>query len=271
MWHTAPIWRVFVVVVLLAGPVSVQAGEQATTVHVLAVGVSEYQKLPAQSQLHFAHKDALDLAAQLRSRAGQHITLVNGQATRRAILASLDDLAGRAQAGDWVVVLLSGHGGFANPVDREWNFIPYDTDPANVTNTALSRNVLHGCLTRISQKGVHVVLILDACFSGTMALGDPEYAVLAGCLAQQVCMEAPDLSNGTFTRALLEGLQARVRASKAGGVTLRDLQDYVGNRLRQYRRAGILRRHGLQTPVFAWPASLEGSLPLGNESSDNKD
>jgi hypothetical protein len=257
-------WRVFVLVVVLAGSASVNAQDQASTVHVLAVGVSEYQRLPIQSQLHFAHKDALDFAGQLRGRAGQTSTLVNSQATRQAILAGLDDLAGRAQAGDWVVILLSGHGGFADPVDREWFFIPYDTDPANVRNTALSRNVLHGSLMRISQKSVHVVLILDACHSGSMALGDPEYAVLAGCLAQESCMEAPDLCNGTFTRALLEALQGRMRAAKTGEVTLRGLQEYVGNRLQQYRRAGILRRHGLQTPVFAWPGSLEGNLPLGN-------
>ncbi len=162
-----------------------------------------------------------------------------------------------------MVILLSGHGGFAGPLERDWYFIPYDTDPANVRGTALSRNVLHGCLTRISQKGVHVMLILDACHSGSMALGDPGYAVLAGCLAQESCMEAPDLGNGTFTRAMLEALQQQAGASMAGRVTLRTLQDYVGNRLRQYRRAGILRRHGLQTPVFAWPASLQGSLPLG--------
>jgi uncharacterized caspase-like protein len=254
--------RIFVLVVLLAGPATAQAAEQAATVHVLSVGVSEYQRLPMQAQLHYAHKDALDFAGQLRGKAGQSITLVNGQATRRAILASLEDVAGRVQAGDWVVVLLSGHGGFADLVDREWFFIPYDTDPANVRDTAVSRNALHGCLTRISQKGVHVILILDACHSGSMALGDPEYAVLAGCLAQESCMEAPDLCNGTFTRALLEALQRRVGV--AHGVTLRTLQEYVGNRLRQYRSAGILRRHGIQTPVFAWPASLEGSLPLGN-------
>src|SRR5262249_9760861 len=99
--------------------------------HQLLVGISEYPRLQAQSQLRFAHKDALDLGAVLAAPAGQARILVNGQATLRGILANLEDLTHRARPGDWALVLLSGHGGFAGVLNSEWCFLPHDVEPGD--------------------------------------------------------------------------------------------------------------------------------------------
>src|SRR5262249_10906294 len=120
MRHPLKCLWVLSLVVILAGPVSLPAQHQSPVFHQLLVGISEYPRLQPQSQLRFAHKDALDLGAVLAAPAGQARILVNGQATLRGILANLEDLTHRARPGDWALVLLSGHGGFAGVLNSEW-------------------------------------------------------------------------------------------------------------------------------------------------------
>jgi hypothetical protein len=254
--------RLLSFVIILAGPMAGQAQELSSTVHQLLVGVSQYARISREGQLRFAHKDALDLGGFLKSSSGQRTTLVNSQATLGNILAGLDELMQRARPGDWAVVLLSGHGDLSRSRDGGWFFLPHDFDPADPEGTALSKKLLDSYLYRLAESRVNVLLILDACHAGAMTLGEPRYAVLAGCRPDQLCREPPELANGAFTRAILEGLQGEADANRDGIVTLEELQAYVQGRLRQYQRAGILRRHGQQDPVFAWPVSVEANLPF---------
>jgi hypothetical protein len=106
--------------------------------------------------------------------------------TRANILKAFQDLARDAQAGDWVVVFMAGHGSqqpsARATVDDEVDgldeiFLPSDVRPAadgaKVPN-ALTDDEIFESVGAIRSKGANVWLVIDACHSGTMLRGGDE-------------------------------------------------------------------------------------------------
>jgi uncharacterized caspase-like protein len=236
------------VLAALTVPASAQAQGKSATLHQVAAGVSEYAP-GTQPNLKWAHKDAQDVAAFWQQHGPQMFgkvsggALVNQQATRQNILARLDEVVADAQPGDWAVIFLAGHGG---PKGFEWQFCTHD---GTISATELQQRI-----AKLADKKVTVVLIIDSCFSGDIAVPATRALVLAACHSGQFSGESDALQNGYFTHALLEALHGKAHANQNGHITLAAVRVYMTEQARSFG--------GQQTPLFSVPAGMDDNLSL---------
>ncbi|SMH31852.1 caspase family protein [Azospirillum agricola] len=143
----------------------------APATRALVVGINAYTEL---KPLKGAVADANDIADALGKLDVPTTRLLDGQATRKAILGTLDRMVAEAKSGDTIVFTYAGHGG-----------VEKGRDPSI---EALDQTILLGGFTarkpgngeRIiddeiyerelvaSKKGVRLVFVFDSCHSGTM-------------------------------------------------------------------------------------------------------
>ncbi len=133
-----------------------QAPPEAGRLVVLAIGINRYAN-PALN-LNFAVPDAEAVARALRARAGglfrevQVTVLRDAQATRRGVLAALEDLARTTQPQDTFVLYLGGHGVRTEP-DQRFLFLPQDatatSDWATLRRQGIEDSVLVAAIARI--------------------------------------------------------------------------------------------------------------------------
>jgi hypothetical protein len=164
----------------------------------LLVGVSKYDHLEAWRQLIGPANDVDAVGHVLRDRGFEAADIVTlreppgataGRPTRANILRELDRLAVRAQAGDWVVVYVAGHGAVvprpageaadddANPRATTGLFLPCDAVPANPyggpdqVGNAIEDHEFSDRIKPILDKGAWVWLIDDSCQSAGLVRG----------------------------------------------------------------------------------------------------
>ena len=138
----------------------------------VVIGVSSYRNLNAEQQLQYAHKDAQDVAAFLRSPNGggfpasQITLLLNQDATISAMRSALGTALPRSvEPDDVVVIFFAGHGVVEG--ERDGYLLAYDSDPQNLYATALPLAELDRIVTeRIKARSV--ILIADACHAGKL-------------------------------------------------------------------------------------------------------
>lgn len=133
--------------------------------HALVIGNDEYRYMP---NLETAVADAKAVAALLKQHYDFKVTLLLN-ADRKTLLATMNELRGRLETDDNLLIYYAGHGtldrqsrtGFWLPVDAavedDINWIPVDT---------LTRH-LRAMLPR------HVMVIADSCYSGTLVRSVP--------------------------------------------------------------------------------------------------
>jgi uncharacterized caspase-like protein/tetratricopeptide (TPR) repeat protein len=215
----------------------------------LVVGVSSYQFVPPAAQLHFAHRDAEDFAAFLRSSEGgalpgDHIRLLTNQkATLAQIRTGLHTwLVDSARPEDIVYVFFAGHGVLDD--QDEGYLVAHDSDPQNLHATALSFQEVNDTLSDRLRAAL-VVMVTDACHAGRLGWssyspnlpnrvneplarigrGDRSFLKLLASKPSERSYEDAkwDGGHGAFTYALLEGLRGAadldgdhvIRASEA--------------------------------------------------------
>lgn len=224
--------------------------------YAVVVGISDYKGLSDRTgDLHFADRDARQVAAFLRSKAGgsvppgQLLLLTNQQATGTRIGEALA-LFRRAKPGDRVLFYFSGHG-------LSDSFAPYDAYPGKLT-TMLTHHDLKAAFRRSSASTK--LCIADACLSGSMTrqqqpetvptgavavagAGTGNVAMLLASRSTQYAVESRRLTGGAFTHYLLLGLGGRADRNADRTVTIRELHQYVAPQVRRATR-------GRQTPVF---------------------
>jgi hypothetical protein len=231
-------------------------------VYVLSVGVSCYENRRVKN-LPNASKDAVDLNKafeQQRKEGGDFHnivpkTLIDRDATKKAILAELKLLETKATVYDLVVLTFSGHGGVYE--NRYWYFTPYDYDPENENGSGLFwTRELEVFLAKCK---CNVFLLVDTCHSGAItqevvrtSLNSRRQGlvVFAACLSGQLVPDSvgePSLphdvaEHSPLALAVLEALQNQYLYQKPGDevpfrkaegdvITLFDLQDYVVRRV----------------------------------------
>jgi hypothetical protein len=241
--------------VALFAPLRAQAQGKNAKLHQCVAGVSKYAPDSGQRNLTFAHKDADDMAAFWRQHGSAMFSSVHGaalldeKATRANILARLDAIVEEARSADWVVIFLAGHGGpYFGRDGKEWRFCAHD---AVIRDAELQQRI-----TRLADKQVTVLLILDCCFSGMMATPGTKAIVMAACRDDEASNEFAVLRNGQFTQALLAGLAGQAKLSKDGRITLASLRTYV---TKQVGRCSDNR----QVPLFWVPDGVRDDLPMG--------
>src|SRR5215472_16583418 len=131
----------------------------------VVVGVSSYQNLSPTEQLKYAHRDAEDFAAFLRSPNGggfpstQIRLLLNQQATLSAVRTALGTWLPRSvEPDDIVYIFFAGHGVVEN--ERDGYLLMYDSDPQNLYATALQVAELDRIITQTLRARI-VVLAAD--------------------------------------------------------------------------------------------------------------
>jgi uncharacterized caspase-like protein len=215
---------------------------------VLSVGISRYQKLPNDLWLQYADSDANTFARFLASPRGgavpadQMLVLTDEQATtaalRKAFQSFLTDGPGK---NDSVFILIAGHG----TVDSRGAYIlTYDSDPENLSGTALPMSDLHTLVEQKLTKVARVVLLADVCRAATIAgqktaalgavvekIGEApgEMLGLMAARPKELSIEGPEFGggHGAFTYSVLKGLTGAADLDHDGIVTAGELIDFV--------------------------------------------
>jgi peptidoglycan/xylan/chitin deacetylase (PgdA/CDA1 family)/tetratricopeptide (TPR) repeat protein len=226
------------------------------------VGIDEYKGWP---RLSYAVNDARavrDLLVDRYRFKPENVTLLlNGEATRAAILSALGDRLAdpaRVQKDDRVLVFFAGHGVTRRlPSGKNLGYlVPVDAEPGSYAGQAISMTTLQDVSDSIPAK--HVFFVTDACYSGlALTRGAASGAFLqevtrrparqvltAGGAEEEVADNGPE-GHSIFTWALMQGLGGKADLSGDGFITASELSSYVAPAVSALSR---------QTPAF-------GNLP----------
>lgn len=221
--------------------------------HALVIGVANYPKVRRLPETVL--NDARDLHALLIDLAkcgyptGQVTRLLDGEATRDGIREALLDLATHTGPDDTAVVFFSGHGAQdQNSGQGRQYILPYDCDPANLTNTAIAGDDMTTLLHNI--KAGRLLVLFDSCHSG--GAGDPKEllpqiklglsedyyralaqgkgrVVIASSRPEEVSWALAGMGNSLFTHYLLEALRGQCRTLGDGYVRVFDVFRHVAD------------------------------------------
>lgn len=224
--------------------------EARSVTRAVVFGISDYQN-PAIPDLRYAHRDAEAFADWLRSPAGgglgdgQVQVLLNEKATTGQMIAALDGLISASRAGDVAIICFSGHG----DVERVTKFqrgywLTYDSPPAVYAAGAFSLAFLQDIISTLSESGVQVVVISDACRAGKLAgseFGGAQATTAA--LARQFANEVKILScqpeefslegeqwgggRGCFSYHLVDALYGMADQNNDGIINLLEVGRYL--------------------------------------------
>ena len=228
--------------------------------HALIIGIADYlhiSRLPG-----IVRQDALDIRDLLVDPErcgypGENVRLLlDGQATREAILAALADLAAHAGPASAVLIYISSHGGrvTSGPRAGEYLFpveVVLDSD-SELARTAISGDEFTAALRAIDAR--KVLVIFDCCHSGGIGqpkdataplvkagIPDAYYERLAGGRGRAILASSrdseysyvlPGAANSLFTQHLLAGLSGGI-PSEDRLIRVFDLFEYLQPRVAQ--------------------------------------
>ncbi len=236
----------------------------------LCVGVSQYQD--PRLNLKFADADATAVAAVLNQQRGLYLTaqvaaLTNEAATSQAVRDGLDALIARTSRADTVVVLLSGHGW--RDEARRFYFATHEVNRNDVAHSALPWSEVIARLTTLSEKSKRVIVLLDACHSGSAATNDEMVKAILGANAgvlvfassrgSELSLENGDWGHGAFTKALLEAMSGQASPPDEKSVTTIDFIAYVSRRVKaltaneQHPQVPFLQDFESDAPIMTRP------------------
>jgi Caspase domain len=255
--------------------------EDKATLYVLAIGVTHYKDV-SLPEIHFPAKDAHDFVTMAKQQQGgalygrvvtwpDHESLEDGQATRDNILDGLDWIRTHVEnASDVAMIFLSGHG--VNTPDQHYRYLPYDYDPKRIERTTIADFEFQQFIGNIHGK---TLIFLDTCFSGNVLAGSKAASttpdvdtfanqlraaksgvvVFASSTGNEFSWEPPrtknpDLRNGAFAWAALEGLRGRAAHGGIEVVSLTDLNSFIAHMVPELT-------FGQQHPTFAMPTTVQ--------------
>jgi len=224
------------------------ASSEPATLHLLAVGITNYRDGALRKGVRFAAGDALAFQESLTAagrastaRVAPPVLLRDEQASGERIRQELTAMAQRVKPADLFVLYLAGHG--VTSEQGEYVFLPQDLLYRNSESLAaggLGGKELRALLTNISS--TKTVVVLDTCSSGAFALSGRSLAekgaidrlsrlsgrvVLAAAGDERMALESPDNQRGIFTGALLRALAGAADSNRDGQVGVREVADYV--------------------------------------------
>lgn len=224
--------------------------DSSTTTRAVLIGISDYQN-PDIPDLQFAHKDAMTFYTFLQSKAGgslseEHIMLLTDSlATKGKIAMALEWLMEESKKGDKAIIYFAGHGDVETKTKVPHGFLlTYDSPPNSYMAGAFAIYFLESIISTLSQNDIEVMMISDACRSGTLAGQEVGGAGLTSqILAQQFANEVKILScqadefsiegkqwgegRGVFSYHLLEGLTGLADKNQNGQISLLEIENYL--------------------------------------------
>lgn len=208
------------------------------------VGVAAYDHMPV---LRYTDDDAYRFYAFLKSLEGgalpdeQIQILIDEDASREQIMATLQEMFDKAGPQDLVILYFSGHG-------LNGSFLPIDFDGYN-------NKIQHEEIAAIFNKckAKYKLCIADACHSGsliamrsveaepvlsqyyqTLAKAVSGTALLMSSKAEETSLESAGLRQGVFTHFLIRGLKGEADTNKDKTITIDELYEYVFKHVREY-------------------------------------
>ena len=251
----------------------------------LVVGISEYG--PAANGvegLRFARRDAKAMYRFLRRPEGggfarDHILLlVDEDATSANLRGGVRDFLGRAGEDDLVVLFFAGHG-TPDPARPDVLYLlTHDSDLERLGATAFDMDEIKMALAKnISAR--RVVGFVDACHSGGVSIGGsragserltavnryllelgrsrPGVVLMTASQANEPSWEDASWGggHGVFTHFILEGMRGAADRDVDALVSVQELIDFVGDRVR--RETGYK-----QHPTVSTSAPWDPTMPL---------
>jgi tetratricopeptide (TPR) repeat protein len=217
--------------------------------YAVVIGISEYQHLPANEHLKYAHRDAEEMYSVLISREGGNFRpenvhrLVGQKATLANIRHELDTwLPSVAKEDDRVLVYYAGHG-FA---DRRGYLTPFDFKRSAPDATGYSMEDFGRAMGALPSRWK--VLLVDACHSGAIVpdAGAEELNrqifglsrstfLLTASRDRERSFEHRDWGggHGIFTYYVIRGLEGAADEDRDTIVTADELAEYVRRNVRE--------------------------------------
>lgn len=146
-----------------AAPKVEAAVEDRGKSYALVVGINAYKQIP---KLKTAVNDAKTVAAILKDDYGfTPIVLLDGQATRAAILKELNNIKNKLNPDDRLLIYYAGHGW--NDKDTETSYwLPVDADDKENTNWIEAKTITDQ-LKRSQAR--QVLVVADSCYAGSIS------------------------------------------------------------------------------------------------------
>jgi tetratricopeptide (TPR) repeat protein len=249
----------------------------------VVVGISRYRH--EAWNLKFARRDAEAMHGMLRSPTGgaiddAHVVrLLDEEATLGNLNKALRTFLKKPRPEDLVIVYMACHG--STDPDRPENvyIITHDTDPDDISGTALPMREIHFAL-RENMRAERAIILADTCHSGSLGgriVRGPDdrravaaylrqasearegIALITAARAGQSSQEDEKWGggHGVFTHFLLEGMRGAADGAgsqpRDGVVTIGELYEYV--------RANVRRETNEQDPWLG-PNSFDDRLPM---------
>jgi WD40 repeat protein len=225
--------------------------------YLVAVGINQYKN--PKLVLNYAKPDAQSFS-ELMNQYGNNLfktielhTLYDTEATRKGIIAKLEELSHKINPEDVFIFYYAGHGSM---VDNQFYFIPTENsrlyDKSSLQKEAIEANILQEKFKHI--KALKQLIIMDACQSGgsvellaTRGAGEEKAIaqlsrsagihVMASAGSDQFATEFAALGHGLFTHVLIQALQGEADgAPKDGKVTIYELKSYLDDQVPEMTR-----------------------------------
>lgn len=224
---------------------------QKGNTYAVIIGISKYQS-DGISQLQFANRDAQMFFNYLQSPAGGTVPqenirlLLDSAATNAAVYTALRWFTETVQQNDLVYFYFSGHGDMEAETARRLGFLlAFNTPRTNYINNAIRIEDLNYYANTLSAKSkAKVILITDACHSGTLVTSDYRLKFLVGnelraakdneiritsCGPNELAVEneAWGGGRGVFSYYFINALTGFADVDKNGIVTVKEARHYM--------------------------------------------
>ena len=146
--------------------------------YAIIIGISDYKLVP---DLQYADKDALAFEEFLLSEGGGKVakanieTFLNANATRNNVGDAISVIARKAKPGDRVYFFFAGHGDMEDLTQIENGLLLLHNSPHGnyfgMNDDVLEILDLKRYLSPLSQRGIEMLFIVDACHSGNLTGG----------------------------------------------------------------------------------------------------
>jgi uncharacterized caspase-like protein len=148
------------------------APARAANIWALVIGVDDYQNV---NKLDGAVNDARDIQNSIQKLGAKEIVfLKNGEADRATILAKWQELAGKAQDGDTLIVSFAGHGAQVQDESGQTHrFVALAGFDMQGKPDAVPEALFDADFGKLfrAEKNLTVIFVVDACHAGTMTRG----------------------------------------------------------------------------------------------------
>jgi len=261
--------------------------------YAIVIGISAYQD-PDIPKLSFPGRDATIFSDFLMSASGGNVPkqniklLTDSMATIGEVDKAIRWVMNNCRENDKVFFYFSGHGEMENvTISKNGYLICYNTPSVAFVNMGLSIDYLNDIVNTISvQTKAKVIVITDACHSGTMAgnkfkgnffvgeqlmLKKENEIRMASSKPDQLSNEKEDWGGGrgVFSYYLVNGLQGGLAdADHDGVVSVGELKNYLENKM---ANDPVLKTDGdVQTPVISGSSDFRLATVVESEAKKIK-